>query len=355
MRERLLDLIYCRKCGNDFALSATDRKGGEVITGQLVCKGCGTKYPIVRAIPRFFENWKDETSLRDVYADSFGHQWTTYDWLRQEDEEEFFRITDYKKSDLEGKLLLDAGCGGGRFLRFLASYCNEVVGLDYSIAVERARALTETRENVHLVQCDVNNHPFKKEVFDIVMSHGVLHHTPNTYKSFSQLPPALKQNGLMYIALFREAFFMLRWSDGFWRALLNKLPIPVLDKVCGTLSYLYYLPNAVFWKRFFWFSLQKTHEIRKCCLYDWYGPTYHFEHTVEEVQGWFRDAGFSEIQYINAWPYCPPELKYAIPTWKDSFRLGQLLGVRGVKVRSSDKKSSAALLKSRSLSGSSRS
>jgi SAM-dependent methyltransferase len=267
-----------------------------------------------------------------VYADSFGHQWTTYDWLREEDEKEFFTITDLEKSDLHDKLLLDAGCGGGRFLRFLASYCKEVVGLDYSIAVERAQELTKDCDNVHLMQCDINNHPFRKETFDVVISHGVLHHTPDTYRSFSQLPPVVKPGGSMYIAVFRKAFFLLRWSDSFWRSILNKLPISVLDKVCDLLSYLYYLPNAVFWKRFFWFSLQKTHEIRKCCLYDWYGPTYHHEHTVEEVKHWFEKVGFREIQYINAWPYCPANIKYAIPTWKDSFRLGQLLGVHGTKV-----------------------
>jgi len=92
-----------------------------------------------------------------------------------------------------------------------------------------------------------------------------------------------------------------------------------------------YLPKPIFFKRFFWFSLQKTHEIRKCCLYDWYAPRYHHEHTALEVMGWFREHGFPEPKYINAWPYCPPEIKYAIPTFKDSFRIGQLLGVIGKK------------------------
>jgi hypothetical protein len=121
-----------------------------------------------------------------------------------------------------------------------------------------------------------------------------------------------------------------------WRSVLNKLPIPVLDKVCGAMSYLSYLPYPAFWKRFFWFSMQKTHEIRKCCLYDWYGPTYHHEHTVEEVKGWLADAGFGDLKYIDAWPYCPPEKKYREPTFWDSFRIGQLLGVIGRKHGAAD-------------------
>ena len=49
------------------------------------------------------------------------------------------------------------------------------------------------------------------------------------------------------------------------------------------------------------------------------------------MQRWFREAGFPEPKYINAWPYCPPTLKYPTPRFRDSFRIGQLLGVIGRK------------------------
>ena len=274
---------------------------------------------------------KTESDLRSVYADSFGHQWTTYQWLRDEDEFEFFQITDLTPADLAGKVILDAGCGGGRVARIVAPKCKLFFGLDYSIAVDKAFELCRDMKNAHFIQCDVNDQPFKPHTFDIVYSHGVLHHTPDTKRSFDNLPALVKPGGTFYVALFRKAVLPLQISDQLWRSIMNKLPIPVMDKVCGALSYLSYVPNGVFWKRFFWFSLQKTHEIRKCCLYDWYGPRFHHEHTVEEILGWFEAAGFEGSKYINAWPYAPPELKYAIPTFKDSFRIGQLLGVIGRK------------------------
>ena len=49
---------------------------------------------------------------------------------------------------------------------------------------------------------------------------------------------------------------------------------------------------------------------------------------------WFVEEGFREVHYINAWPYCPPEERFRIPGFADSFRIGQLLGVIGKKKRS---------------------
>jgi SAM-dependent methyltransferase len=343
MRPRLLEFIACRTCGSGFDLRIdAEDPDGEIMTGALACPKCKTDFPILRGVPRFIAGVRTEDDLRKVYADSFGHQWTTYNWLRDEDEFEFYQITDLKPADLAGKTVLDAGCGGGRVARIVAPRCKELFALDYSIAVDKAFELCRPHGNAHFIQCDVNEHPFKPGLFDFVYSHGVLHHTPDTKRSFDNLPALVRPGGLFYVALFRKAALPLRMSDTAWRSVMNKLPIPVMDKVCGALAYLAYLPRPAFWKRFFWFSMQKTHEIRKCCLYDWYAPTYHHEHTVEEVQGWFRDAGFPEPQYINAWPYCPPEEKYRIPTFKDSLRLGTLLGVIGRKAAAAASTSTSA-------------
>ena len=332
MKDLLLDFISCRACGGNFISAATAHADdGEIMQGTIICAQCRTEFPIINGIPRMIRGVKTEADLRRVYADSFGHQWTTYQWLRDEDEDELYAITDLKAADFSGKVILDAGCGGGRLARIVAPKAGLFFGLDYSIAVDKAFELCRGMKNAHFVQCDVNEQPFKPARFDIVYSHGVLHHTPNTKASFDNLPGLVKPGGTFYVALFRKAILPLRMSDQFWRSILNKLPIPVMDKVCGALSHLNVIPNGVFWKRFFWFSLQHTHEIRKCCLYDWYGPRFHHEHTVEEVMEWFSAAGFEDVKYINAWPYCPPEIKYKIPTLKDSFRIGQLLGVIGQK------------------------
>ncbi len=331
MRRRFLDFIRCPNCRSEFEVSASEEKNEEIISGKLTCSKCRHSYPIISAIPRFIDNIIDEKDLENVYAHSFGYQWTTYDWIREEDEFEFQSITDISLKDFKGKIAMDAGCGGGRMTRVIAPHCGEIVAFDYSIACERAYEVCSAYGNTHFAQCDINRPIFKSGMFDFVFSHGVLHPTPNTRKSFERLLPLVKPRGLLYVAVFDKAILPLRLLDGLWRSLLNKLPLPMLDKVCGGLSYLHLLPFAGFWKRFFWFSLQKTHQIRKCCLVDWYGPKYHHEHTPEEVIGWFRDGGFSNARYINAWPYCPAANKYVPAGMSRRVRLGLLLGVIGTK------------------------
>src|SRR5438045_7156200 len=103
MKRRLLEFIACRDCGSDFRLDVTEENDGEILTGALECPSCGARFPVLRGIPRFIDGVRTEADLRRVYADSFGHQWTTYDWLRDEDEQEFFTITDLTADDLAGK------------------------------------------------------------------------------------------------------------------------------------------------------------------------------------------------------------------------------------------------------------
>lgn len=239
MKRRLMDYLACRSCKCDLELVAGEEApDGEILSGNIVCPRCRVRYPILRGIPRFLPNLNSEVELRKVYADSFGHQWTTYNWLRDEDEQEFFAITDLTKDDLAGRTVLDAGCGGGRVARVVAPLCGEFIGFDYSIAVDKAYELCGQRPNTHFVQCDLNRHPFKPSRFDFVYSHGVIHHTPNTYRSFRNLPRLVRPNGLLYVAVFRKTALPLRLSDQAWRTVLNRLPISVMDRVCSAMSYL---------------------------------------------------------------------------------------------------------------------
>jgi len=93
---------------------------------ELVCTGCGRKYPQINGVIRFVDEQQ--------YAGSFGFQWhvharTQLDSKESNRSEQSFRQrTGFKPEDLAGKLVLDVGCGMGRFADVATRWGAHVVG-----------------------------------------------------------------------------------------------------------------------------------------------------------------------------------------------------------------------------------
>src|SRR5262245_24354704 len=125
MTADLLDILRCPKCRATLGTSDDP--------SRLVCTSCGAHYPILDGIPRF---------AGESYVASFGRQWNRYDVARDEEDEATFRVkTGVDPRDLGGMLVLDAGCGGGRYARLAGRHGARVVGVDLSEAVEKAAGL----------------------------------------------------------------------------------------------------------------------------------------------------------------------------------------------------------------------
>src|ERR1700690_238764 len=97
-------ILRCLNCGGKLE---ADQSGG------FVCPACKRVYPNVQGIARFVD--------AQHYAASFGYQWHRYqktqldhDELR-DSEGNFLMKTALRPEDLKGKLVLDVGCGMGRF------------------------------------------------------------------------------------------------------------------------------------------------------------------------------------------------------------------------------------------------
>ncbi len=94
---------------------------------------------------------------------TYGLQWNRYRIIRpEEDRATFHNRTGLEPGDLAGALVLDAGCGMGRYLRIAAdSPADLVVGLDLSQAVTAARELTAAMARVAIVRGDFLRLPFR--------------------------------------------------------------------------------------------------------------------------------------------------------------------------------------------------
>jgi SAM-dependent methyltransferase len=342
MKRRLLDLLCCPHDKARFEVHADVSDGGEILEGWLSCSA-GHRYPIVRSIPRIIDGIARE-SLEQNYAASFGFQWTQFAWEDPESNlREFWKTTDFDERELKGKLFLDAGCGGGRTTAHLPRLVKEIVYLDYSVAVEKVHQKCAHYPNAHFVQASVAAPPLRNETFDIVFCSGVLHHTPDTYRSFCGLPPVVKLGGYLHIYVFRKSDWPVRifhLSDHALRAVVSRLPREQAILFCRGIGLLATTKLSSWLKPYLWFSLKPDSEVRLTHNHDWYACRFHHEHTLNEVIGWFVKHGFERIGYINGWPEAPEVERYEIPRWVKSQRLGLSMTVHGTK-RSAERRSDA--------------
>jgi SAM-dependent methyltransferase len=296
LSDEVAAILRCLSCQNRLRQQA----------GGLVCVGCGREYPEVKGVFRFVD--------AEHYAGSFGFQWHIFRKTQLDNEEsrrseqDFERRTGFHPEELRGKLVLDVGCGMGRFAEVATRWGAYVVGIDLSLAAEVAAENLADREAAFL-QADVFKLPFAPESFDYIYSLGVLHHTPNCEQAFKGLPRLLKPGGRIAIWLYSKYNNWYKMSD-VYRKVTRRMSTKMLHTLCygviplygvhqvlrkiplvgrtasGALAYA--IPMA----------FHKDPRWRVLDTFDWYSPWYQSKHTYEEVFRWFEDCGLEDLRVI---------------------------------------------------------
>jgi len=202
LAKPILDRLRCPECGEPMAA-----------TGDAAAVACrhGHQLP-------WHDGYLDAAGSTAVDATtsrtfaSFGYEWTTFDEVRTEDArfaEVYFRDVDLPA--LAGKVGLDAGCGKGRYTRFLAPHLDALAALDGSAAVEAAARNLAEFPAVGVVRSDLRRAPFGPAAFDFVTCLGVLHHLADPQAGFRRLVELLAPGGQILVYLYsRPATFGLR-------------------------------------------------------------------------------------------------------------------------------------------------
>lgn len=217
MKRRLLEWLACPACsGAPFNLVVESSSFRKVYTGHLEpgeqvpgtdagrieeiergslhCPSCSARYPITDGIPRLMGPSSEA-------GPATGHRWTQFERAVPEFERNFLDIAaPLTPADFTGKLVLDAGCGFGRHALFAARYGAEVIAIDNS-----SEAVASCVQNLgeasrgHVIQGDVARPPFRRGIFDLVFSYGVLHHVVDAREVFNTLGELVAPGGRLSI------------------------------------------------------------------------------------------------------------------------------------------------------------
>ena len=205
----------------------------------------------------------------------------------------------------QGKRVLDAGCGHGRYLEAFAAMGAEVVGLDIGRGPEAAGVpLDDPR--IAVVQGSVLAPPFREASFDLVFSDGVIHHTPDAAGAYQALARLVKPGGALYVWVYpregglREGIFETA------RAVTTRLPgtgVRIVSFALAPLTAFVRSYSGTSFGRATWAECAQV-------VHDWLAPPLQTHHTWEEVRGWAAAAGLVDPESLP--------IPTGITAWKPS-------------------------------------
>jgi len=327
MKPSILEYIVCPTCRSDFKLLTKSKLKNEIKEGTLICVKCKDKFKITKGIPRFVVDVTKDFVRTEM---AFSAKWKNHhknhhakDWvnwqknwfLERFDWKSIGQFNTFLKSQ---NFILDAGTGIGNSAKMLSTNKSSTVfALDASDSIDFAYKKYGTSSNIHFIQADIRQLPFRKTFFDYIFSDQVLHHTKNTSTSFKYLTKFLAKSGFISIYVYNKKAPIREYVDDYIRKrtvkmsvrectefskdmtylgqalskLKKKITIPRDIPLLGVKAGTYDVQRFVYWNflKCFWDesdNFQRSIGVN----FDWYYPKFAYRHTVSEVKKWFRDA-----------------------------------------------------------------
>lgn len=251
----------------------------------LRCCDTGKLYHHLRGVPSLFQSSEGEGADVTSRVQSFYEEnpFPNYDGLQdfgqlvKKGQNNPFSAT-LLESIGYNKLILECGCGTGQLSHFLQCNNNDVLGIDMSLSSLGLAIEHKTRNQLiraSFCQMNIFNLALKDDVFDVVISHGVLHHTYDAEKAFAQIVRKVKPGGVVMIGLYNRYGRLPTWLRSKFIGLLG----PRIDYVIRT-------------------QIRDARKAETWIKDQYYNP-HETWHSIDEVLRWFAK---NNVTFLNCSP-----------------------------------------------------
>lgn len=273
-------------------------------------------------IPCFISDSDKKIERKTINA--FGKEWKKFsDFSNEEIQKvgsEYFDIVDGNMINKES-VVLDLGCGSGRWSKYIAPKVKWVEAIDAGDAVIVAAKNLQEFSNVRITKASAENIPFADNSFDFIFSLGVLHHIYDTQAGLNSAVSKLKKGGYfliyLYYALENRGFLyrLLFQLSNAGRKIISSLPDFLKMFLCDLIAVFIYMPFILL-SRFLkllnidlyrklplaYYCDKSFYIIRNDAL-DRFGTPLEKRFTGIQIEQMMQQAGLGEIKFSENAPY----------------------------------------------------
>lgn len=211
----LNELLACPECKS--VLVST-------VESQLSCSNCNLWFPVNFGIPCFVQPGDStkadiqrfwDTLLKSAYDEAqFGENYQErLIALRQLFEaRRHLAAVEIDLDELEGKTILEIGCGAGAFSSLFSMMGAHLVSLDITpsraLMTEKNLSTICSADKYKVLNADAEHLPLADESIDIIFSNGVLHHTVDTSSAIDEIFRVLKPGGFCAVMLYAKHSYL---------------------------------------------------------------------------------------------------------------------------------------------------
>lgn len=266
------------------APGADDSDSIELVEGGLRSTTTGRVFPNIDGVPSLWGSEGEHDDVRSRVQDFYEQNpFPSYEGLEEYGElvnkgrNNPFTV-ELLKAIGYNKLVLECGCGTGQLSHYLQLNNNHVLGVDMtlnSLALAIEHRLRNRLLRSSFAQMNIFDLAIKDESFDVVISHGVLHHTYDARRAFACVARKVKPGGIVMVGLYNSYARIMTWlrSKGV-KLFGNRIDYVVRNQIRDE-------RKANIWIQDQYFNPHET----------W--------HSIGEVLGWFEENG---IEFLNCFP-----------------------------------------------------